>query len=609
MLKKHWGLNHHEKSESDTNRLRSIVNQLAPDLNDAFQILCSWLSIPLPKDEQASQKQPNEQKRILFTLLERAILQIDSAKTLLLMLEDFHWADPTTKEFIDFLLSEANKSPLMLLITSRPTQEQNQWTFPVIELSPLGDSAVSALIQATLGKSQIDSNLIKYIIKRTDGIPLFVEELTTMLLEQKHLVLHHDKYSLVANIEDQSIPITLQDLLNAKLDRLGFAKETAQLAAAIGREFGYELLAKASFKDEAMIQSDLDQLIEADLIYKQHRVNEENFLFRHALISDAAYSGMTNSRQKEVHQRLAESLENYFPSEITNRPFVVARHWAGATAFDQASHYGIQTIKKLVSSSSNKEALSVNDQVTKWIRQIKDKATRLQSELILTENMLPVFTLTSGWGAKQYNSLVKRNHELLDQFKTIQGQSRFEISNSIAKSEWMLFSHYSSLKQYDKAFDIGDQILKRLKSQENHRLKMAVYAFMGQTHRNYSGNFDLAREMLETVIKECNEKQDLEIYTVYGFDPCVHAYGALGLLELIQGFPDKGIAYVEKGIQYAHKINAITPIASAYVVASLTHAILNNKAKTEELLKTVFDLYYDDLENTMMGKFLFMIED
>lgn len=609
MLKKHWGIAKSDNQTLDSQKVKSILERGNLSIEDALPVLCSWLTLPLPEGVEASQKTPDEQKQVLFNTLKACIAQIDSEKRHLLVVEDFHWIDPTSKEFINFLIEEAKDKKFLLLITSRPIEEDYPKSIPQIHLEPLPKSAMELMIQSVLGHQKVQNKAVQYIIDRTDGVPLFVEELTSMLLEQNYLIQKDKVYELVADIEDKAIPITLQALLNAKLERLGFAKETAQLAAAIGREFNYDLLVKASVKDEAMVQGDLNQLIQYDLIFRQRRVNEDRYLFRHALIGDAAYSGMTNSRQKEVHFKLAETLESYFPEQVDQQPFGLARHWAGAQQFSKATDYGIATVQKLVASSSNQEALGVNEEVQKWLNQMDDGAEKFKRELSLNEGMLPVFTLTEGWASEVLEHLIKRNNELITSLQaSTQDLSEVEIGESLAKSEWILFANCFNRMEYDKTLELGNMILQRLEQKEDHQYKMVVSAFMGQAHLNI-GNFDLAKSYLNTVIEEGTLKGDLSICSVYGFDPCVHACGVMALVQYMFGYPDKGIEYAKKGIRYAKQVDHMMPLATAYVFASLIYAVLNNRSESKCLLDEIFNDYQDKLVNTPYESVLFLVLD
>ncbi|MTI32495.1 TOMM system kinase/cyclase fusion protein [Xanthovirga aplysinae] len=612
LLKKHLGIQDTHKSSAIIPKLEKALEGVHCEIKTSLTILCSWLSIPLNDSYQPSQASPEEQKKILFETLEKCILHFGVGKSFLLIVEDLHWIDPTSLEFLDRLLQSINKENYLLLLTARPEFEPN-WeghTLNILKLNNLKKSFTKALVEGVLDQKPIEEAALQYIAQRTDGIPLFIEELTHMLLDQNYLIFKNEKYQLVDNLDEKSVPVTLKDLLNARLNRLGLAKETAQVAATIGREFSYELLLKASLRDEAMVQADLDLLMNADLIYRQRRVNGESYIFRHALIRDAAYGGMVSSIKKETHARITTILKNEYAEQVAENPFEVAYHSAGAFDFKEASDYGIKAIKKQIENSANKEALKLNELILKWIKQIENKLEGNQSELRLNVSMLPVYTMTSGWGNEKLETLVHRNHELINYIQEHGKEEKSpEIEDQILKSEWILFSNYHSQAKRKKARELGESILKKIKgTQNNHRLEMVVSAFLGQAYIS-DGDFQLAKKMLKTVLNCCEKKKDYNIHIEYGFDPYVHAKGNLSLLTYSLGFPETALLYTEQGIKYAKLTKNKTIISIAYVFGSLLAALLNKKAETKKLLKEAYKIYEGKIPNDFIEGLLFIIED
>lgn len=370
ILKNQWGIAAIEDKNIVIASLKKELEEAGCIVEDSLPLLCSWLSINIPDQYTLSQAAPEEQKKALFKTLKKCLLNLEEEKFLLLVIEDLHWLDPTSNEFIDYLLKDIDKHHFLLLMTTRPLTE-NQWhlnQLTTINLETLTNHSIEILVKESLEGKSISPKMLEYISNRADGIPFYAEELTSMLLENNYIELINDTYDLVQDIDKKLVPTTLQDLLNARLDHLGLAKETAQLAASIGREFNYDLLIKASLKDDVSLQFDLDQLIQADLIYRQRQVQCENYIFKHALIRDAAYDGMMTSNRKDNHKIIAETLEKYFPSIIKDSPFEIARHLAEAHLYTKAVDYGIQAAKKSLDKSLNNETLEYANQIIKWIQ-------------------------------------------------------------------------------------------------------------------------------------------------------------------------------------------------------------------------------------------------
>src|SRR5439155_10090301 len=185
----------------------------------------------------------------------------------------------------------------------------------------------------------LPAEVVQYIVAKTDGVPLYVEELTTMLLASALLREEVDQYVLIGPLRAVAIPDTLQDALMARLDQLQTAKEVAQLGAVLGREFPYALLQAIAPQDEETLQAGLAQLVEAELLYQRGRPPRARYTFKHALIQDTAYASLLKNTRQQVHQQIAQVLEAQFPALVETQPELVAQHYTAANRYEQAVHY------------------------------------------------------------------------------------------------------------------------------------------------------------------------------------------------------------------------------------------------------------------------------
>jgi tetratricopeptide (TPR) repeat protein len=242
-------------------------------------------------------------------------------------LEDLHWADPSTVELQKLLVEQGATAPLMLLYTARP-QFRAPWPTRAhhaqLTLNRLGDRDARTMISTMGNRGGLPADVIDTIVKRTEGVPLFAEELTRLVLERS------------GHLATREIPATLQDSLAARLDRLGPAKEVAQLAAVIGRVFNYELLRAVSSISEDRLQSALAKLADEELIYVRGIPPEATYHFKHALIQDAAYAALLKSKRREVHGRVAHTIAEKFAPVAAAHPQVLARHWTEAGEVEPA---------------------------------------------------------------------------------------------------------------------------------------------------------------------------------------------------------------------------------------------------------------------------------
>ncbi|CAM1369034.1 TOMM system kinase/cyclase fusion protein [Tenacibaculum xiamenense] len=570
LLRNTLGINNLKNNNDIITKIGEVLKVANCQEKDSLPLLCSWLSIPLPSDRTIHLISPLEQKKILFATLKQCLFQIEKEEQFLFVLEDLHWLDLTSLEFVEYLLSDIHNNNYMLLMTTRPSFN-NIWKnkhLVQIDIPVLPQQAVQLILQEMLNNKPVTDKALKYVVKKADGIPLYTEELITMLIEQGYLELKNDIYNIKPDI-DELIPTTLQDLLNARLDGLGIVKETAQQAAAIGREFSYELLVKSSIKDEGAIQNDLHLLIDANLIYEQRRVEGATYIFRHALIRDAAYESMLTSHQKEVHLRIANSLETYFPEAVEESPMNIAQHLAQARLFEKATDYGIKDIEKQLKSSANYEAIAIGKIVAKWINNISDKFIKEELKLKRDAIILPAVMTTSGYGSEelfQLSNEIKKSVELLNNIApNIDLKFRNECLDKADLIEFLCF-HYTS--QRIKAEKLGNQILERAITSKNRQHEMLVLIHLAHAYQ-IDGEWEKAKIQFERVISLYDERCDSNLANEYGIHVKAQGLSMSSFSYLYLGNPNKALLKIKEAITYSEKINHDSSIAFAYVFLGL----------------------------------------
>jgi len=600
-----------ENSETNYESLiEDFFQKAGCNVKTCMPIFCSWASISISNKYNHPNITPDEQKDILFRTLQKCIFSKGGNKTAL-VIEDIHWADPTTLEFIDFLTDEKNQFEGILFVTSHPREkikERFGQNF-IIELGSLTKDDTQQIIGEILNVQTINDDVTNYIYSKTDGIPLYIEEFTVMLRENGMLSVKKKTCDFADKEMSIAIPSTLRGLLYNRLEKTGFAKETAQLASAIGREFPYDLLIEISDKEEWQVQTDLDLLQNMGLIFCQRNIDKETYIFRHSLICDAAYDSMLVQEKLNYHALIATTLISEFPLIAENSPEIIAHHFSKANQFQNAVTYGIKAIKKYVANTTFAEAISFNKQILAWVKKIEDHLVKNKTELSLNVVMLPVYTMSSGWADEKLEKLVIRNQELISEIHDKEKHlSNPELESGILKSEWVLFSNYHSQGKIKKARKIGEELLHKVKKTDNVRLEMVVTAFLGHAYLN-DGDIFLARDVLYELINSHEKDGDYKIYMEYGFDPCVHAYGNLCLLEFIIGNCDTALILGNKGIEYAEKTESPIVVSMLYVFFTLCTALLNKKELTRELLHEVNIKYKAIIANGFVDAHLLIIED
>ena len=259
------------------------------------------------------------------------------------------------------MIEQAPTVPMLHVLTYRPEFSppwpQRSHMTPLV-LNRLERPQVEALIAQRAGGKTLPAEVVQHIVAKTDGVPLYVEELTKMLLASALLREEADQYVLTGPLRTVAIPDTLQDALMARLDQLNTAKEVAQLGAVLGREFAYELLQAIAPQDEDTLQAGLAQLVAAELLYQRGRPPRARYLFKHALIQDAAYASLLKSTRQQVHQQIAQVLEARFPALVETQPELVAQHYTAAGCTEQAVVYWQRAGQQASDRSAHLEAIS-----------------------------------------------------------------------------------------------------------------------------------------------------------------------------------------------------------------------------------------------------------
>lgn len=382
------------------------------DLEHALPVLCSWLCLPLSVRMNPVSCSSTRQKKILLLALQKLIFHMAAEQTCLLILEDIHWIDQTSFELLTRLMKDVPQHPMLLLITSSP-EFVRRWNPPfaqTIKLGTLSRTESMELITRLIrqhhpdhGDTPIHPASLHYLLERIDGIPLFAEELIASMLAQNSL--YADGQYWYVRQDDSTlhaaIPATLQSLLTARLEHLGSARETAQIAAAIGGEFSHSLLMNASLSDETRVQTALDHMLAARLIVRQRKVEGDRYQFRHALIRDAAYASIPLNLRALVHARIGLALENQTRRQIETHLAQLAQHFALAGDYSKAIDYGQRVIQQAKQRGLDSQRHA--KQVQRWQ---EEYAAKQMAQPGSPPGLFQALQLIHGWNQMDESPLV-----------------------------------------------------------------------------------------------------------------------------------------------------------------------------------------------------------
>jgi predicted ATPase len=346
--------------EATLRTLEATLAAAGVTLPETLPLLAALLSLPLPAPYPSLTLTPQRQRQKTLEALLAWLLAETTQHPVLFIVEDLHWSDPSTLEFLTLLIDQGPMARLLTLLTCRP-EFVVPWSFRAhcmpLTLPRLPQAQVAEMIGHVAGDTTLPPAVIAQIAAQTDGVPLFIEELAKMVLESGLLWEGETDGALPEPLPPLAIPVTLHDSLMARLDRLGPVKGVAQLGATIGRTFAYALLQAVAALDEAALQQGLRQLVEAELVYQRGAPPQATYLFKHALIQDVAYQSLLRSTRQQYHQRIAQVLEDRFPETVETQPELLAHHYTEAGLSEPAIGYWQQAGQRAVERSANAEAI------------------------------------------------------------------------------------------------------------------------------------------------------------------------------------------------------------------------------------------------------------
>ena len=354
-------LNPNDPPERQLDRLEAVLTAGTSRVEVVAPLFAALVSIPFAGRYPPLVLSPAQQRRQTFAALLDQLEGLARRQPVLLLFEDLQWADPTSVELLDAVVDRLRYLPVLAILTFRPEFEPAWLGLPnvtTLSLGRLGESHVEAIAEQVANGRRLPTPVMKQIVGKTDGIPLFAEELTKAVLEADLLVEDIKGYRLTGPLPPLAIPSTLHDSLMARLDRLAPVKEIAQVGAAIGREFSYALLKTVVGREESALRIGLDQLEQAGVVSSRGELPHTVYIFKHALVQDAAYESLLRSRRQSLHQRIAEALRDRFPALADTEPEIVAHHFTQSGLAEAAVKWWGKAGERSLQRAAHDEAVA-----------------------------------------------------------------------------------------------------------------------------------------------------------------------------------------------------------------------------------------------------------
>jgi len=537
-----------EASQQKLHKLEGFLIQYGLPLMEAVPLFAGLLSLPLPNTYAPLTLSPEQQKQQTLRALLTILLRIATQQPVLFVMEDLHWVDPSTIELLSLLVDQGPTARILALFTFRPDFNP-PWTgrshLTQVTLPRLPRRQAAEMTDRVAHGKALPPEVVEQIVAKTDGVPLFVEELTKMVLESGLLQEREDRYALTRPLPPLAIPTTLHDSLMARLDRLATVKSLAQLGATLGREFSYVLLRAVSPWDEGTLQRGLHELVDAEFLYQQGLPPQATYRFKHALIQDAAYQSLLKSTRQQYHQRIAQTLETQFPEAAEAAPELLAHHYMQAGLPKQAIYYWQQAGEQASDRSAHLEAVSHFSTGIELLQTLPETPERTQHALTMYIALGGALQMTKGQAAPEVEHAYTQAYALCQQV----GETP-----ELVPVLFGLWRFYIGRLQLHTAREISETLLRLAQRAPDPALTVSAHYALGTTWY-YFGALPAARQYLEEAIAcytpDHHRAPASRIGQDLGVACRLFAAGTLWLL----GCPDQALTRLHDALALAHELS------------------------------------------------------
>ena len=562
-----------DTAEAKFAKLEALLEQAGENDAKAIALVADLLGLPADGLYPPPPADPQRRRELTLAALARQLRILTAQRPVLLTFEDAQWADSTSLELLDRLIERAARTSVLGLITFRP-EFQAPWVGQAhvssLSLRRLAERETKAVVGAVAGGKSLPAEIVSRIVDHADGIPLFIEELTKTLLESGLLQEEEGGYVLAGPLPPLAIPSSLRASLMARLDRLAPVKEVAQIGAALGREFSYELLAAVARRTDKRLRGALDQLVDAGLVFRRGAPPHASFIFKHALVQDAAYSTLLRSQRQELHARIARSIEQRFPELVEGEPEILAHHYTQAGLADQAISYLAHAGRRALDRSAMVEAASQLTKALVLISELPENPERERRELNLQTALGRALIATKGYAAAETGEAYARARRLCEDLGD---------TATLVRVGYGQYLYHLIRAETSPCHQVATEILSFAEKTGSDEARILGHRTLGVSLYEF-GRFPAARSQLETAVTLLEQRQKQRV--AHPGDAGVTITAWLSSLLAFQGHLDHAARMRDLSVKEA---NASTSLHSR--VFGLAHATLVSclLREYEELLR------------------------
>jgi class 3 adenylate cyclase len=573
-----------DSAEAKLDKLEALLRMAADDVSQIAPLFAALLSIPTGDRYRALELGALQHMQRTQQALLAQLAGLAEHRPVLMIFEDAHWADPTTLDVLGLMLNGVQDTRVLAIVTYRPDFLQ-PWSAmadtTVLSLNRLSRRESAAIVADLTHGKAIPEAVLNHIIEKTDGVPLFVEELTKTVLESGMLEERNDRFVLNGPLQPLAIPSTLHDSLIARLDNLAPVKELAQTGAAIGREFSHRLLAAVSPLSEDQLEQALNQLIDAELLFRRGAPPDAVYVFKHALVRDVAYETLLKNRRFALHAQIYDALKHGFPHLLETEPEFLAYHATRAGNDVAAIDCWLRAGRKAASNSANAEAVSHLRNGLQLLGKLPEDEARDRIELSYLISLGPALMATAGWDADEVDHTYSRARVLAR--KTDQVAVLFP-------AVWGLWLVAHAGGAVVRAGELLAELLDLARVGGDDDLMLQVH-HAGGSEMCSEGDFEQSRRHVDAGIDLYRAERHTDQALQYGgHDPCVCAHSLGALTQLMMGYPETAERYSQGALDLAKRVEHRPSVAHADLYrAELCH-LLGRPIEVEERARRVVEL-------------------
>jgi class 3 adenylate cyclase/predicted ATPase len=586
-LERAAGFTHLDTVEEKLGKLRDLLAAGARS-DDEIQLVAELLS--LPNTVAALGLSPQQRREMVFEALLHQFEALTQGRPVVMLFEDAHWVDPSSRELLDLMLDRVARLPVLLMVTFRPELQQSWSGQPhatLLALNRLGERDVTALVRELAGNAPLGSEIVAEIVERTDGVPLFVEELTRAVLERGDQDNRIAAVLAASPLPSLAIPATLHASLIARLDRLGpVAKEVAQIGAVIGREFPYELIEPVAQRPQPDLEAALDRLTDAGLLFGRGTPPHSSYLFKHALVQDAAYATLLRARRQQLHAAIAGALEREFPEIAAAQPELLAHHYTEAGLRQQAIDNWLRAGERANEASANPEAIAHLTRGLKILEDLPESSQRDEKELALQVALLtPLFA--ARFGSAEGERAAQRAMELS---RKVGGADQ----RPLVRALFGLTLTSSSRGKIRIGRELAEQLLVVAECLQEPETLAYAHNVMGNT-LFWLAELGPARMHLEKGIALYQPEWSRSLNFRFGFNCASTCHFFLGRVLWHLGCPDQALASAAQAVEVAEVVSHPVSRASALSWAAAMHQLRGEVRRTREVAEINLALTLEEI--------------